>query len=373
MPARLPAVRGAAPASFVPTGGMGGGAVPYPRLPTPALSSTMIPGAANIGSAPSQSAFYNPAQMYAQQAANAQQAHQQAYSNAVRGTQQIIGANRSSQQAILKGYQGLGQLGKPTLYQQQRGQQQILGGYQQAQRGLAAQFQPALDELGQTYAQQSGMAQQQMINSGLGQTTAAQYAQQAPEQAYRMGVRDIGAAQAGLYRDIGLQRLGAASQFNQQNAMQRNMQTQIGLAGLGYAGQAANQQAQLGLAGIGLQSQFLPPYPQYGAYAGAMGGGQVQNPFSSPTPGFGGGGHLGPQYNQSTPQTNFPDGTGYVRADQGGINGYAYAPGGYGNVGGGGGGMQQSYGGGQSSPSVIYPQQEQDWAGGGGSVDSTEG
>ena len=124
--------------------------------------------------------------------------------------------------------------------------QQVQGTIQ----GITASQQQAIKD---SYAQQSGTASQGMINAGLGNTTVQQ------------------SVQSGL----GLQENKAqVALANQQAQLEAGYQSQIGLAGLNYAGQAVAQQASLGSAQANEIAQYKQQMPPL---YGMSGGGGMSN------------------------------------------------------------------------------------------------
>lgn len=134
------------------------------------------------------------------------------YQQTISGYQTALSGMQSQQQAISQGYNTL--------------QASVLGKIEGTD---AAQRQAIRDE----YAMQSGKMQQSMINRGLGNTTVQ------------------GAMQRGLTLDESKAETDLSNKFAQTAAQ---YQSQLGLAGLGYRGNAlkdqqALQQAQLGYMG----------------------------------------------------------------------------------------------------------------------------
>lgn len=149
---------------------------------------------------------------------------------------------QNSYSSILAGY-------STTMAQQQSAQQGIMAGYNQLQSNVlntiqgvdASQRQSIRDQ----YAQQSGAMQQGLISSGLGNTTV------------------MGSMQRGLTLDEAKAETGLSNSFAQLAA---GYQSQLGLAGLGYRGQAAQQNTALQQNMLGYMGQ----------YAGQLGGWGMQ-------------------------------------------------------------------------------------------------
>lgn len=156
--------------------------------------------------------------------ANALNLNQQNYANILGGYQNIMGNQQAAQQNIQAGYGAL--------------ENQVLGGIQ----GIGASQSQAIQDV---YAQQSGNSAQQMINSGLGNTTVQQSVQ-------RGNVADEMKAQTAL--------------ANQLAQLQAGYQTNIGMAGLNYANQANMQNTGLGSQQLGFMNSVNSPYPNAAAY-----------------------------------------------------------------------------------------------------------
>ena len=181
------------------------------------MSPYTIGGGLNFGSVPSQTDYMG------------------AYSNALNLNEQNYGN-------ILQGYQGLGasQVGAQNQIQQGYGNlsSAVLGDIQ----GIGASQSQAIQD---TYAQQSGNSAQQMINSGLGNTTVQQSVQ-------RGNLLDEQKAQTGL--------------ANQMAQLTAGYQSSLGLAGLNYANQANMQNTALGSQQLGFMNSVNSPYPNAQAY-----------------------------------------------------------------------------------------------------------
>lgn len=256
-----------------------------------------------------------------------------AYSNA-------LNLNSQNYSNILSGYQNL-------IGGQQAGQSATQGRYdslwpqvQQTIAGIGKSQQQAIND---TYAQQSGNITQQMTNSGLGNTTAATSAQ---------GVASLNQQKASD---------ALAAQVAQLSA---GYQSQLGLAGAGYSGQANQQNTQLGSQALNWMNSVNAPYPnvqqwqntasmqgaagaykpvtQTNPYAGTQNPyAGAQNPYPSGQPqqpgrgGGRGGGRSQPRNPPQPPVIQGPPGPGGGMG--GGFGGFQNG-GGMGGGGGGGGG-----------------------------------
>ncbi len=181
------------------------------------MSNYQIGGGLNFGSVPSQTDYMG------------------AYSNALNLNEQNYGN-------ILQGYQGLGQSQLSAQNQIQQGygnlSNQVMGDIQ----GIGASQSQAIQD---TYAQQSGNSAQQMINSGLGNTTVQQSVQ-------RGNLLDEQKAQIGL--------------SNQMAQLTAGYQSSLGLAGLNQANQSNMQRTALGSQQLGFMNSVNAPYPNAQAY-----------------------------------------------------------------------------------------------------------
>jgi hypothetical protein len=123
-----------------------------------------------------------------------------------------------------------------TLAQQQQAQQGVMQGYNSLQAnvlgGLEGSSKAASQAVADQYAQQSGQAALGLTSRGLGNTTVANSVQ-----------RGIGLDEAKAQTNVANTYANTAAGY----------QTQVGLAGLGYAGNALN--ANMNFAGQGLQYQ----------------------------------------------------------------------------------------------------------------------
>jgi hypothetical protein len=167
-------------------------------------------GALNFGNVPGnyQSAY-----------ANALSLNSQNYSNILSGYQGLLGSQQAAQQGVQSRYDSL---------------------WPQVQQTIAGIGASQQQQIADTYAQQSGNITQQMTNSGLGNTTAATSAQ---------GVASLNQQKASV---------ALANQIAQLNA---GYQSQLGLAGAGYANQANMQNTALGQAQLGFMNSVSAPYP----------------------------------------------------------------------------------------------------------------
>ncbi len=133
---------------------------------------------------------------------------------------------------ILKGYQN-------ALRGQQRQQRQTMQGYNALQAnvlgGLAGAGTARSQELADTYTMESGKAQQDLISRGLGNTTLTS---------------SVGARYAG---DHAKQQTLLANELADTNA---RYQSQLGLAGLDFRGQAIRSNAQLQGQSLGYQGDY---------------------------------------------------------------------------------------------------------------------
>jgi len=155
---------------------------------------------------------------------NALNLNQSNYNNILSGYQQTAGRQQTAQQAIEGGY--------GNLYNT------VMGGIQ----GIGASQSQAIQD---AYAQQSGNSAQQMINSGLGNTTVQQSVQ-------RGNLLDEQKAQTGL--------------ANQLAQLQAGYQTNLGMAGLNYANQANMQNTALSGQQLNWMNSVNSPYPNAQAY-----------------------------------------------------------------------------------------------------------
>lgn len=234
--------------------------------------------------------FTNPMGSYQSAYCSALKANQSNYNNIIAGYQGLMGSQVGAQQGITQGYQDL--------------QRNVLGticGIQQSQMN-AIQCQ---------YTKGNAQAQQQAINSGLGNSTVL----------------------SSLQRGVCAQKSLATTQVQNQFAqLKAGYMSQLGLACLNYQNQANMQNTALG----DQQLQFMGkcvniPYPNAGMYAAQANANRSM--FGSG--GGGGGGSSGPM-----PRNNF----GNMTSRAGHLGGNPSYGCGYGGGGGGG------YGGFGSSP-----------------------
>lgn len=167
-------------------------------------------GALNFGGVPTN---------YTSAYGNALNLNQQSYNNTLGGYQNLLGQQQQGQAGVQSRYDSLW----PQV-------QQTIAGIDQSQR----------QALSDTYAWDSGKIQQQMINSGLGNTTAATSAQS--------------------MASLNNQKANVALS-NQTAQLNAGYQAQLGLAGAGYAGQANSQNTQLGQNALNWMNTVSSPYP----------------------------------------------------------------------------------------------------------------
>lgn len=141
------------------------------------------------------------------------------YSNILSGYQQTLAQQTQAQDAIGKGYS--------SLYNQ------VLGGIQ----GIGQSQSQAIQD---AYRQQSGSAQQDLINRGLGNSTV------------------LSSVQRGIDLDKSKADIALANQIAQLNA---GYQSQLGGAGLNYANQAAMQNAAQQNAQLQWMNSVTAQYP----------------------------------------------------------------------------------------------------------------
>lgn len=217
------------------------------------------------------------------------QTNQQMYNNILGGYNSTMAYQQSQSQAIAQGYD--------TLQADTLGQ---LAGVQTAANQQAAD----------QYAQQVGTQTQQMVDRGLGNSTVTN------------------SVARGLQYDYSKVLGQNAANFGQLNAQ---YQSQIGLAGLGYQGQALNDTTQLANQQLQFMNSVTVPYPDPYAYAalnqqaGAVSAGGYGG-VSSPT---GYGSYGGASGSGKPPNTMNPSmgnqGSYYTSPSYGGTSGY-YAP-----------------------------------------------
>jgi hypothetical protein len=163
--------------------------------------------------------------------------------------QQVINTATAQYNATLVGYQN-------TLRQQQAAQQGVMAGYNSLQanvlKGLENNSASAKQEIIDQYTAAAGKQQASMIGRGLGNTTIMDSAlrglgyDQAKAQTARMN--QFANTAAGYQSQLGLAGLNYAG-----NAINAN--TQFAGQGLQYQGQGAMQIGQLGLGFAGLENQ----------------------------------------------------------------------------------------------------------------------
>lgn len=177
-----------------------------------------IGGALNFGTVPAPtdySSAYN----------NALNLNKQNYSNILSGYQQTAANQQTGQQSVLAGYGNLGNTIQNTIQ-----------GVDQSQR------QAITDQ----YAMAAGKASQGLISRGLGNTTVAN------------------SVQAGLLSDKSKANIALSNQMAQ---LQAGYQSQIGMAGLGYAGQSVGANTQQANRQLDWMNSINSPYPNAQQYA----------------------------------------------------------------------------------------------------------
>lgn len=179
---------------------------------------------AGLGGSPQQAMAALP-NSYAQSYNAALQMNQQNYAN------------------ILKGYQD-------TLAQQQQQQQQVSQGYQNLSNsvlsGIAGIGQARSQEIADQFAAQRGAATQGLITSGLGNTTVTS------------------SVQRGISADESKARTQLADQLA---GLRASYESNLGLAGLAYQGQAAGQNSALAQRQLDFMNSVMAQYPSAGLYA----------------------------------------------------------------------------------------------------------
>lgn len=247
------------------------------------------------------------------------------------GYQDMLKKSQQQYAGIMAGYQN-------ALAGQQKRSQRIAQGYNQLQAGVLGQLQGAgnarSQQIADYYTAQAGQQNQSLINRGLGNTTVA-------SSVGRGLAYDQTKAQTALSNDV-------AQNF-------AKYQSELGLAGLGYRGQANQQRtgllnAQLGyqgdwqkaLLGAGMQGASLAN--QF-SMAGARGGGGAND-----VRGASAGGILD---RRSSPGVMEPPEDPFVTIPGGGYGGYG--GGSYAGLGGGAyGGNEWQY----ASPEEMANQQQ---------------
>lgn len=220
------------------------------------------------------------AYMSAYNAALAQ--NQAQYQNILSGYQQVANNQNAAQNQVQAGYGNLnsqvqGTLGN-ALQWQLGGAQNIQTGYNnlntQVQNQIANIGQSQSEQIANEYQQQSGQLAQQMINSGLGNTTVQGSMQggllTGETQAQTALANQLAQLQAGYTSQIGGSALNYLQQENAQNVGQMNLmaqnQSQLGQAGLQYANQAAMQNTAQANNQLGFMNSVQMQYPNAQEY-----------------------------------------------------------------------------------------------------------
>ena len=236
-----------------PGAGAAGGASPY-----------TIQGGLNFGAAPEgpfggdiqgsyTSAYNNALSLNQQNYANILSGYQQTAGNLAGTTQGAYGvlaaANQNqqgAQQGIQQGYGALGQNVQNTI------------------QGIGASQSQAIAD---TYAQQSGALQQNLINSGLGNSTVLGEMERGPaldQQKAQIALSNqLAQLSAGYQSQLGLAGLGYANTANQQNTAQANTMGAVRESSWRAERAQANQQLQF-------QNSVQAPYPNAQTYAGLL-------------------------------------------------------------------------------------------------------
>lgn len=214
--------------------------------------------------------------------------------------QAALQLNQQNYQNILQGYQ-------QTVANQLAAQQNVQAGYGQLSTNVLSTIQgidaSQRQAIADSYAAQAGQANQGLINRGLGNTT----------------VRD--SVQRGLSLDNAKANIALTNQTQQLTA---GYQSQLGLAGLSYGGQAVRENTALANQQLQWQNSVNAPYPNAQLYSqlamqrgavrqgssGAMpmggstaGGSSGANGYFRPGAVSGGGGYFGTNlqgYGQNT-------------------------------------------------------------------------
>jgi hypothetical protein len=161
--------------------------------------------------------------------------NRQNYGNILAGYQQLMAQQVPAEANITQGYTNL--------------ENQVLGTIKNIGASAGQQIQDL-------YAQQTGATQQQLINSGLGNSTVLASAQ-------RGNTLDYAKAQVALQ--------------NQVAGLTAGYQSNLGLAGLNYQNQALMQNTGLGLQQLNFMNSVQAPYPNGAMYGGlAQGIGSLQ-------------------------------------------------------------------------------------------------
>jgi hypothetical protein len=225
-------------------------------------------------------------------------------------SQQLAAQNK----AILQGYGSLSHQAQAqataTAQQQAHALQQNQAGYGQLQQNLGNIYgmgaalghngnwgvaQPAAQQIAQNQATGQGQILNNAVNTGNLNSSMTGQAERQNQYFANQSYSNLGANLAqlygGAYQQTGLAGLQAGLQGIGMNTGQQNLATgygaNIGLAGLGYAGQAAGQNLALGQTTLGTLGQLGPlPYPSPGLIGQyGQGGGGLTQPS-----GVGGGG-----------------------------------------------------------------------------------
>ncbi len=236
--------------------------------------------------------------------------NQQAYGNILQGYQQTMGGQQQNQASIQQRYDNLGG--------------QVMGTI----AGVGQSQQQAIQD---QYAQASGASSQNLINSGLGNSTV------------------LSSVQRGNTLDEQKAQIALANQMAQLSA---GYQAQLGSQSAGYANQSNMQNTALAGQQLGFMNSVSMQYPNAQSYQnllayqgaqGQMNAWNAAHPFQG-VPGAGGGGGPFPpqapggQGPQATPQpggfggggSNF--GGGYYPGIQGAAAAYGASPGNYGQA-----------------------------------------
>lgn len=187
--------------------------------------------------------------------------HGSASSNSYAG---MLKAAQGQYQKILGGYQ-------KALRGQAASQRAINAGYNQLQAnvlgGLAASGTARSQEIADYYTEQSGRAQQQLVDRGLGNTTVASSlgARYNLDQAKaQTDLADkLANTRAGYQSQLGLAGLGYRDQANRQRAAIQGQQ-------LGYMGDWQRTLAGLGMQGMNMSSRGGGSYSGGGRYGGGI-------------------------------------------------------------------------------------------------------
>lgn len=221
------------------------------------------------------------------------------------GYQDALGRAQQQYQGVLSGYQS-------ALAGQQAQQAQVTAGYGNLKNEtlgrLAGGQQAERIRAQRQFAQESGKATQGLISAGLGNTTVTSSVQRGINSDYALANADIGAKWANLYAGYG---------------------SQIGLAGLGYQGQAIGQNAAMLGQQLGFQGQYAGMQQQYANQLG-LGNQNYQNQLGLLSNGYGRGGGGGGGGRMPQGQQPFqPEPEGYgMSLDQ--LNTFLGGSGGYG-------------------------------------------